>query len=260
MDPMSSHRLSGNFETQPAHDTNIEVCSREILGLPDVGPRDADINAVLQALLQNDFVPSTLADAAIRQCFQMGDDSSNLHAAGVIRTFIQELLDLRIDAFASIFFKLSVKERCDQWEELASQCNGFPALELRLAQLSPGLEAEAGAERLDLVEYGSIGARVQQLFVASRSHRKFILNQWEQMNAPDDIELVSQLKTFHPAIAALEPSFLSNLESQQVRLMRRYENRRRRSQVWQTNPRSERTYQTSQANQSTRDREPLSLR
>ncbi len=247
MEPMSSYRLPGKFATKHVSDTRIEACSREILRLPDSASRDAEISVVLQVLFENDFVPSTIADAAIRQCFQTFDDLSNPQAAAVISTFIEERLKIRIEAFASVFFKLSVKERCSDWQELARQCNGFPALELRLAQLSRGLKSEAGADRLDLIEIGAIGARVQQLFVASRSYRIYLLNQWQQTNAPDHAEHVMLLRKFHPTIAAVEPSFLSNLESQQIRSQRRYENRWRRSQSWRANQRPVPTNESSNA-------------
>lgn len=111
----------------------------ELLGVEPTATPTAARRAYFRKVRENEFVPPRSLDRALHIF-----DPRHGQAASDEEGSLEQERRLRADveAFATDFFKLSPRARCERWDELLSQCRGSAPLTARLEALAAGLEVE----------------------------------------------------------------------------------------------------------------------
>lgn len=135
-------------------------------------------------------------------------------ASGVVAELGVQSRLRQVESFVAVYFDLEPRERRAQWEELAAACRGLPRVRARLARLERGLDVSLAAARQGPIRARTLGEVVAALFLLPPAVRGAYAARFfvEHLPAAESwSEAARQLTHLAPEVAALEPSFVSDV-------------------------------------------------
>ncbi len=150
----------------------------EVLGFPEEQPVEKHAELALQRISDDDFVLWNQADLAVRILASSERSVWSQSDVAALNSISENALASEVEEFCQNFFQFAPKARKKQFELLAEKCRQYPALRLRLEELSPGLNLLAWSKIRKQEENSELshslfefGKHVVEIFLAHPGER-----------------------------------------------------------------------------------------